>query len=50
MTMSTIDYDEPNYDQSQIMDENGLGLLQEDTLYVEWLQFLYGIWKRIDYL
>ncbi|MHA1904314.1 MAG: hypothetical protein ACXADL_09245 [Candidatus Thorarchaeota archaeon] len=29
---------------------SGLGLLQDDKLFVEWLSFLYGIWENIEYI
>ena len=29
---------------------SGLGLLQDDKLFVEWLTFLYGIWENIEYI
>ena len=29
---------------------SGIDLWEPDELYAEWLGFLQGIWKRVDYL
>ena len=29
---------------------SGLDIWEPDTLYIEWLTFLYSIWQKVDYL
>ncbi|MFW9963415.1 MAG: hypothetical protein ACFFCX_07620 [Candidatus Sifarchaeia archaeon] len=32
------------------MSTSGIDFWEPDTLYIEWLMFLYGIWDSVDYL